>query len=102
MRLYIAGPVTGRSDRNSGCFERAAELLESFGYTVSVPTRIVHPSTTHEAAMRMCIAELLRCDGLAVLPGWRHSKGACLEFAVATACGMDAMSAQGWCERGES
>ena len=103
MRLYVSGPVSGKTRSEAvGDFERAAKLLVSHGYATSVPTRFVEPTASHATAMRKCIAELLRCDGLAMLPGWRRSAGACLEVAVATACGMDAQAFEAWLERDAS
>ena len=103
MRLYVSGPVSGKTHNEAvGYFESAAKLLVSYGYAVSVPTRFVEPTASHATAMRKCIAELLRFDGLAMLPGWRQSYGACLEVAVATACGMDAQAVEAWLERDAS
>ena len=87
-RVYICGPVTGMLDRNVDAFEEAAKKLEAAGYRVSVPTRIVAPTTAHADAMRICMAELLRCGGVCTLDGVGQSNGAQVEMAVAAACGM--------------
>lgn len=97
MRLYISGPVSGRENRNADMFERAAKALVEAGYNVSVPTRFVDAKMTSKPAITtICLGELLRCDGVAMLPEWRQSKGACLEVAVATACGKDAKPVEAW------
>ena len=38
--------------------------------------------------MRLCIAELLRCDAVLAHPNWIHSRGARLEVEVARGLGM--------------
>lgn len=88
-RVYVSGPVAGKEDRNVAAFELAAKALVVAGYRVSVPTRFVAPATPLDKAMRACITELLRCDGICMLDGWESSKGAALEHAVAVGCGME-------------
>lgn len=88
-RVYISGPVTGKENRNVVAFEDAARALDAAGYRVSVPTRFTASTTERGKAMKGCITELLRCDGVCMLDGWEMSKGAALEHAVALACGME-------------
>ena len=38
--------------------------------------------------MRADIAELVKCDGVALLPGWERSRGASLEAHIAHSLGM--------------
>ena len=101
MRLYISGPVAGMEGRNAEDFKKAEKLLKNAGFDVSNPTKMIGSKIKRGEIVRCCLGELLRCQGVALLPGWRRSKGACLEVAVATACGMDAMAAEAWAERGE-
>lgn len=96
MRLYIAGPVTGMPDRNQAAFEEAAKALVDAGHAVSVPTRFVHPKTGHDEAMRICLAELLRCQAVALLPGHHRSAGCIAEIIAAKACGMDVKRWEDW------
>ena len=100
MRIYISGPVSGMPAKRLELFERAARQLEAAGYKVSVPTRMVDAGTKYHKAMRLCFAELLRCQGVAMLPGWRRSKGASTEVRVAVLCGMEAKSVEAWLEGG--
>lgn len=88
-RVYVSGPVSGMEGRNVPAFEEAASALERAGYRVSVPTRFTATTTPRGRAMRGCITELLRCDGICMLDGWESSKGAALEHAVAVGCGME-------------
>ncbi len=41
----------------------------------------------------MCvdIPQLIECDGVALLPGWKTSKGATIEHCIATALGKRVM-----------
>lgn len=96
MRLYISGPVTGMYDRNRETFEEAARALSEAGHSVSVPTRFIADSMGYHDAMRTCIAELLRCEAVALLPGWERSFGCGVEVSVARACGMDVLTWEAW------
>ena len=96
MRIYICGPVSSTPNRNEPAFEDAARTLAASGYDASVPTRIVSPRAAHHDAMRTCLAELLRCDGVALLDGWERSKGCSTEVAVARACGMPQLPVYAW------
>lgn len=97
MRIYIAGPVTGRPDRNQAAFEQAAKALVDAGHAVSVPTRFIDPRADYHDAMRTCLAELLRCQGVALLEGYERSLGCGVEVAAARACGMDVRYWGEWC-----
>jgi hypothetical protein len=102
-RLYLAGPMSDLPDLNFPAFNKEAARLRALGYTVVNPAEInggdselvacstMTPNelTAHwRKCMRKDIAALMTCDGIAMLPGWRQSKGACLEHHNATALGM--------------
>ena len=97
-KLFVSGPITGIHDDNVDAFERAAHELDEAGYKVTVPTRMVKAGTPHAKAMRKCIGELVRCDGVAQLAGWTCSKGAVTEARVGLVCGMRVMSVDAWVE----
>ena len=105
MRIYLAGPMTGIPQFNFPAFLAAAEDLRARGYNVISPAEIDAPHT-RAAAIESgdgCIADLHEltgetwgdflsrdvkivaddCDAVAVLPGWRESRGAKLEVLVA-------------------
>lgn len=93
MRLYLAGPMTGYPDYNYPAFHRAADRLRADGHDVVSPAELDDPSHTPgdwtwDAYLRRDLAHLLDCGAVAVLPGWRASKGATLETQVAAALGM--------------
>lgn len=88
-RLYIAGPMSGLPELNFPAFHEAAARLRARGFEVVNPAEInADPSTGWEACMRADIAQLVTCDGIALLPGWEHSRGAKLEKHIAEAIGM--------------
>jgi hypothetical protein len=43
---------------------------------------------SHRGYMRADLRALLDCDAIFMLPGWRESRGATVEHAVAVACGI--------------
>ena len=89
IRLYIAGPMTGLPDLNFPAFNRAAAILRAAGYEAINPAEInPDPTAGWEACMRADIAELVKCDGVALLPGWERSRGASLEAHIAHSLGM--------------
>ena len=88
MKIYIAGPVTGIPERNSHVFGSVSDALTSAGYKVVNPLRLVPPDMDSHSAMKRLIPELCACDGVCLLDGWETSAGACVEVAVARACGM--------------
>ena len=72
-RIYIAGPMTGLPDLNFPAFHAEAARLRALGYEVSNPAEInPDPTAGWEACMRADIAELVKCDGVALLPGWER------------------------------
>lgn len=90
--VYLSGPMTGLPDLNFPAFHAAADKLRSQGVQVVNPAELDHPSdATWPDYMRRDIAELVRCDWIALLPGWENSKGAHLEYTIATKLGMPAL-----------
>ena len=88
-RIYIAGPMTGLPDLNFPAFHRAAAILRAAGYEAINPAEInPDPTAGWEACMRADIAELVKCDGVALLPGWERSRGASLEAHIAHSLDM--------------
>ena len=112
MKLYLAGPMRGIAEFNFPAFYRAAAQLERLGYEVFNPaakdceqygTDISKGNATgseqqaaaqHGFSLRAALgADLawicLHSDGIALLPGWRNSKGARAEHATAVALGLE-------------
>jgi hypothetical protein len=93
MVIYLAGPMTGLPDYNRPAFIAEADRLRALGYTVVNPAELdaTHPIQDPAAPdawhqyMRRDIAQLVRCHGIALMPGWEQSKGATLEAQTAEA-----------------
>lgn len=97
MRIYVAGPVTGMPDLNRRAFDEAADRLGAAGHTPLLPHWFVSPDASWSTAMRRCVETLVKCDGVALLPGWERSRGADVECSLAAAIGMPVMTLGEWC-----
>lgn len=97
-RIYIAGPMSGYPKFNYPAFHEAERKLRDAGYIPVSPAKEHQVSedgddfaegATYQDCLRDALRSLLTCDGVALLPGWAESKGARLEFHVATTLGLD-------------
>lgn len=109
MKLYIAGPMTGRPQFNFPAFFEAAERLRAEGFDVTSPAELDDPETRKAAlsskdgapgsgaANGETWADFLARDvkligdeieGVAVLDGWEGSRGARLETFCARLTGL--------------
>ncbi len=89
MKIYIAGPMSGLPDFNYPVFHAAASGLRKLGHAVENPAENPTPACgSWEGYMRMAIAQLVKCDAVALLPGWESSKGASLEHRLAHDLGL--------------
>jgi len=89
MKLYISGPMTGLQHYNRQSFETAAQSLRSKGHTVVNPTELPEPVVPPDASEAISWSAYLvrdlavlneeKPDCIILLPGWRTSRGACLE-----------------------
>lgn len=94
MRVYISGPMTGYPDFNYPAFHAAAAYWRSRGFDVVSPAELNDTTDGRwEDYLRADLAALLRCDAIAMLPGWEGSRGANLELHVARALGMEVWGA---------
>lgn len=102
-KVYIAGPMTGIPHHNVPAFDAARDYLQSCGYDPVSPPDItrrladrvkgIHSDGTIEPEaycllVRKDFEELLECKSVYVLPGWRESRGAKLEVALAIQLGL--------------
>ena len=88
-RIYVAGPMTGFPDLNYPEFNRATKYLRELGYHVENPAENHEPPCKSWAGyMRMAIAQLVQCDEIHMLRGWKESKGARLEHQIAEQLGL--------------
>lgn len=93
MRIYIAGPMTGIPDLNFPAFNAEAARLRAAGWEVLNPAEI-NPDHTMAWAdcMRRDLAALVTCDAIQLLPNWRASRGATLEYHVARELGLQVLN----------
>lgn len=99
MRVYIAGPMSGYPDHNFAAFWRAEALLEVLGHEVVNPARIngapvdglvvVPGDAKWVEYMQNDIKQLIYCNGIYLLKGWDKSRGASLEFEIASRLGFE-------------
>lgn len=96
MKVYVSGPMSGIPELNYPAFHGAASQLRDAGYLVSNPAQYPDLGETWEQCLRRDLADLLECDGVAVLPGYSRSKGARLEVHVARRLGMTVWPLSVW------
>jgi hypothetical protein len=88
--IYISGPITGTKDYMQR-FEKAEKELTEKGYSVINPAKVnamLPQDATWEEYIRVSLTLLSICTGVYMMPGWRESRGAVLEFMQARRNGM--------------
>lgn len=94
QRIYLAGPMTGLPEFNYPAFHAEAARLRQLGYHVENPAENNAPADAPWSSyLRLALAQLITCDSIAMLPGWDKSKGARLEYHVASELGMQVLTA---------
>ena len=113
MHVYIAGPMTGYEEYNHPAFLRAESEWRKAGYDAVTPVEAnnavwqKHFGRDFDARTDVCdygdpllreilaadLALLATADAVALLPGWRKSRGANLELAVASSMGLPVFDA---------
>lgn len=114
MRVYIAGPMTGREAYNLAAFQDAARAWRAAGHEVETPfdanSRVwrrtngrdfdPHTDTCEwgDPLLRTMFMEdidtLMRSDAIVLLEGWENSRGATLELHLAERFGIPAVLAE--------
>lgn len=91
MRVYVSGPMSGLPKNNVPAFNAAAKKLRRLGYDVVNPAELDagEPCLTWEECLRRDLKWLVTCDAIALLPGWKKSKGANLEAYVGRELSFD-------------
>lgn len=96
MRIYIAGPMTGRPRYNYPAFREAAVILRHDDHDAVSPVELDEAAghdperdgvLSHADYMARCIPAVLSSEAVALLDGWASSKGAVCEVVVAMTCG---------------
>lgn len=92
MKIYIAGPITGRNyDEAFADFDAAETRLKDLGHIVINPMKKVSEQAgkTWAEYMKEDIPLLLECDGIYLLKDWELSRGARLEYHIAVELEME-------------
>ncbi|MFX2607044.1 DUF4406 domain-containing protein [Enterobacter mori] len=79
LRIMIAGPMTGYEDFNRPLFNQVADELRERGFIVYNPA-ILPDGWSHDEYLAVTLGWVDEVDGLFMLDGWEHSKGALREF----------------------
>ena len=86
MNLYLAGPMTGIQHHNTPAFRRIAAKLRTAGHFVYDPSEAVPAGATYRQAMSLDLGWICHSgEGMVLLRGWRDSRGAVVEEALARA-----------------
>jgi hypothetical protein len=88
-RIYIAGPCSGLPESNYPAFHAEAARLRAIGYHVENPAENPEQETW-QAYMRQAVTQMMKCDAVALLPGWQNSRGALIENGLAVSLGIKA------------
>jgi hypothetical protein len=96
MKLYLSGKITGcRGYRK--LFADAKKRLAGAGYAVASPADLKFPKGTDWAvAMKAAVAEMMKCDGVALLENWESSRGAVIERELAEKLSMPVRAEWDW------
>ena len=93
MRVYIAGKVTGLPMGDVFTkFGRAEFWLKEKGHEVVNPLKLCSSAWSWKRCMRVCLAELVKCDAICMLEDWGDSAGAKVEYYVAASLGLTVMA----------
>ena len=89
-KIYIAGKITDEPLQEVTMrFGAKEKELREQGHTVINPLALsVGRQISWEAIMKECIAALMECDEVHLLPSWQGSKGATLERNIAEGLNM--------------
>lgn len=87
-KVYISGQITGLEENEyRKLFNEAEDILAAFGYDPVNPAALEETEDTKNWSwhdyMRRDIKLLCGCAYIYLLPNWRNSKGAQLEYMVA-------------------
>lgn len=79
--VYISGPITG-VDKYWEPFEQAEDDLTALGYIPLSPAHLPK-GMTNDQYMQICTAMINTADAVLMLPLWKNSHGAAVEYRYA-------------------
>lgn len=91
FKIYLSGQITGLShERAKWNFDSAERRLLGCGMHPVNPFKIAPEveGMSWTDYMAQDLPELLKCQGIYMLQGWGHSRGARIEYAVARELGL--------------
>jgi hypothetical protein len=114
-KIYISGPIAADPlghEHAVQTFTTAEKILYAEGFTAVNPFNVwacdgirckplfpTPKSHTWECYIKYDLREMLRCDGVAMLPGWEISPGARIENFVALNTGIPIKTLNEWIAR---
>lgn len=98
-KIYIAGKISGLPFKETAIkFAEAYAQIQSMKFEPVNPIEIVQDAMVIDnkllsvagdeiwkEAMKICIKKLIECDGIILLPDWKESRGAFLEYKISVA-----------------
>lgn len=88
-RIYLSGKISGLPWKDVvGKFMEAERRVRLQGNMAENPIRFGSDRLDWQANMRLCLQRLLLCDKILLLPDWKRSRGARIEWLVALSCGI--------------
>jgi hypothetical protein len=93
MKIYISGKISGTNlTETRKRFAAVAKAMKRIGVEPVNPLENgLSEHDSWEAHMLKDIADLLQCKAIYMLQGWQDSKGARIEYYIATKIGMPIM-----------
>lgn len=86
--IYVAGPIRGATDYFEA-FATAAQKLREHGHQVFNPAAANLEGMPLAKIMAYVLPRLCECNAIAMLPGWRRSGGARIEWLLAKYLGLE-------------
>lgn len=84
MKIYISGPISGQREEAEKLFSFIEGNIKLAGHVPVNPFKLHGgKKNTWEQNLKEDIAELIWCDAIYLLPGWKSSRGARLEAHIA-------------------